>query len=239
MNSQKKTKLILVIAIIIIALASTGCERTYEEATDENLATPEMAGDGFTTPLPAVEGMEDLLELGAQTAAAEAAAGLGGDTPPGVATSTAQPVAAGSTETLSAPVAASVTPPVLATTAVAPPTAVVGKPSSYTLKQGEFPYCIARRFNVDPKELLNLNGITSALAQTYQPGLTLSIPQSSGVFPPPRARHAHPISYTVPQNTTVYGVACFFGDIDPATITSANTIPDPNNIAANTVLQIP
>ena len=239
MKAQKKTKLFLVIAIIIIAIASTGCERTYE-AIDENLATPEVAGDGFSTPLPEVDGMEGLLELGAQTLEAQTltaeAGGADADAPAEAETEDAQPADTEATETPET--AATVTPPVIATTVV-DPAALVGKPASYTLKKGEFPYCIARRFNVDPKELLSLNSISSAQAQTYQPGLTLSIPQSAAAFPPPRARHAHPISYTVPSNTTVYGVACFFGDIDPATITSANTIPDINNIAAGTVLQIP
>jgi LysM repeat protein len=82
-----------------------------------------------------------------------------------------------------------------------------------------------------------LNNLSSAQAQSLQPGLTLSIPQS-GTFPGDRALHAHPVSYTVPSNTNVYGVACFFGDVDPATIISANNIADPNNIPAGTVLQI-
>src|SRR5690606_3962464 len=35
------------------------------------------------------------------------------------------------------------------------------RPSTYTLQKGEFPYCIARRFNVDPTQLLSMSGLTT------------------------------------------------------------------------------
>ena len=35
------------------------------------------------------------------------------------------------------------------------------RPATYILQSGEFPYCIARRFNVDPDALLSASGLTS------------------------------------------------------------------------------
>ena len=241
MNTQKKTRVILIIAIVIIMLALTSCERAYAPI-DESLATPVIEGDGFAEPLPS-DNIDGLLESGAQTATA-LAAGVGGDAPPGGVTPEAaapaseDPTAVPEGVTLTPEALSPVDPTPTPTTTVAPPTAVVGKPASYTLKKGEFPYCIARRFNIDPTELLNLNNLTSAQAQSLQPGLTLSIPQSGKAFPSARALHAHPVSYTVPSNTNVYGIACFFGDVDPAAIVSRNNIADPNNVTAGTVLQI-
>ena len=241
MNTQKKTRLILITAIVITTLALTGCTREYAPI-EESLATPVIEGDGFAEPLPS-DNIDGLLESGAQTATA-LAAGVGGDAPPGVEVTeaasagedpTAVPEGVTVTPESESPVDPTATP---TATAIAPPTAVVGKPASYTLKKGEFPYCIARRFNIDPSELLALNNLSSTQAQSLQPGLTLSIPQSGKAFPSARALHAHPVSYTVPSNTNVYGIACFFGDVDPAAIVSRNNIADPNNVTAGTVLQI-
>lgn len=242
MTTKRKISFIFVFILLAGLLTLSACTRSYEsiDETQETLATPE--GD-FAEPLPS--DMEGVIEAGAQTATAIA---LGESAPPAAEeANTEETVLTPSAEegTEEAPTAdpaadaeATVTPPVLDPTAAAP-TAVVGKPASYTLEKGEFPYCIARRFNVDPKELLALNNLSNTQAQTFQPGLTLSIPQSGAVFPEPRARYTHPMTYTVPSATTVYGVACYFGDVDPAAIVSSNKIADPNNIAAGTVLNIP
>jgi LysM repeat protein len=104
------------------------------------------------------------------------------------------------------------------------PTAISGRPASYTLQKGEFPYCIARRFDVDPSELLALNRL--ARGDIYYPNLTLKIPQSGDPFPPPRQLNNRPDTYTVADpSMTLYGVACYYGDIDPATIAQANNLP--------------
>jgi len=96
-----------------------------------------------------------------------------------------------------------------------------GCTSPYTLQKGEFPYCIARRCNVDPAELLSLNGLASG--EIYYPNLTLNLPQSGKSFPPPRSRRSHPETYTVSDaSLTVSGVACVYGDVHPNDILQAN-----------------
>jgi spore germination protein YaaH len=105
------------------------------------------------------------------------------------------------------------------------------------LQNGEFPYCIARRFNVDPDALLSASGLTSP--DLYYPGLTLTIPQS-GAFPGGRMLATHPTTYSVLSgDETLYSVACKFGDIDPATIASANAISISAKLTAGQKLQIP
>jgi len=234
MIAQKKSGIILITALIMMALITIGCERSYAPL-DESLATPTIEGESaFPEALPS--DMEGVFAAGAQTSTALAAAG------DAAASTTETPTGdvelSPEAESPAGPTATATLPVIAATTAV-PTTAIVGKPASYTLKKGEFPYCIARRFNIDPGELLALNNLSSAQAQSLQPGLTLSIPQSGSSFPSTRALNAHPVSYTVPQNTTVYGIACYFGDVDPAAIMSGNTIVDPNNVTAGTILKIP
>jgi LysM repeat protein len=112
------------------------------------------------------------------------------------------------------------------------------RPTSYTLQKGEFPYCIARRFNINPNELLSLNGLTDG--ELYYPNLTLKIPQTGNPFPTDRALHTHPVTYTVPSSgTTVYGVACYFGDVEPAAIAAANGIAVSAALTTGQQLAIP
>ncbi len=59
---------------------------------------------------------------------------------------------------------ATATATVTPTIPVTPASPTTGpRPASYTLQIGEYPYCIARRFNVDPKELLTLNALSSGM----------------------------------------------------------------------------
>ena len=237
MIAQKISGILTITALMIIALVVTGCRQSYAPI-DESLATPVVEGES-EFPATLASDMEGVFAAGAETSTAIAVASGAPTVNAALEPSATVDPAAGETATPSptsdAPTS---TLPVVATETVVPPTVIGGRPASYTLKKGEFPYCIARRFNIDPTELLNLNNLTSAQAQSLQPGLTLSIPQSGKAFPSARALHAHPVSYTVPSNTNVYGIACFFGDVDPAAIVSRNNIADPNNVTAGTVLQI-
>jgi len=239
--APKKSVFILITAFIMMAFVTVGCEKSYAPI-EESQATPTLDGE-FPEALPS--GMEDVFESGAQTATALAIASgaapvESGPTP--LAPSTTTPDTSGDADSPSPTVAASAesTLPVMPTVTNTPIVSSGTNLSKYTLKKGEFPYCIARRFNVDPSELLNLNGLSNEQARSLQPGLTLNIPQGGKVFPPPRYLIAHPKdNYKVPQSMTVYAVACLFGDIDPNAIINANTIPDINNIPAGTLLQIP
>ncbi len=111
-------------------------------------------------------------------------------------------------------------------------------PTTYTLQEGEFPYCIARRFNVNPNELLRLNGLSDGMI--YQPGLQLRIPQSGNPFPGERALRPHPATYTVEKaNMTLYAVACLFGDVYPEAIARANDLQLSAQLTVGQTLNIP
>ncbi|OJX44757.1 MAG: hypothetical protein BGO78_07040 [Chloroflexi bacterium 44-23] len=116
------------------------------------------------------------------------------------------------------------------------PTATPGKPTTYTLKDGEFPYCIARRFDVNPGDLLAINNIGGNVA----PGTTLKIPTDSK-WPAEfeRSLREHPGTYTVQAGQTIYEIACLYGDADPDAIIVANSLKEPYTLSAGQVLQIP
>ncbi len=127
--------------------------------------------------------------------------------------------------------------PLATATFAAIATATPGIPSSYTLKQDEFPYCIARRFNVDPEELLSLNGLSRT--SLYYEGLVLRIPQTGAKFPGPRALIAHPASYVVKSGETIYMIACMYGDVDPNAIILANSLTSPYTLTPGSTIRVP
>ena len=112
-------------------------------------------------------------------------------------------------------------------------------PDLYTLQNGELPYCIAKRFNVDFLELLNLNNLNRPAA--IGPGFTLKIPQDGKPYSGNRIDHAHPSTYIVESSSqTIYGIACYFGDVYPDAIALLNNLPINNPpLSAGQKLLIP
>ena len=224
MANRKSAILFSLIALTAILISA--CERSFSNVP---LETPDAEVTSlFVSPFPTSDNpMAMVEELSTGTALAETAAALTAGTPlaPAAAgteitpdiNATATPTLGISSGTTAAPALANVTPGVTQPA----PTLTVNRPASYTLQKGEFPFCIARRFNVDPQELLSLNGLGSG--EIYYPNLTLTIPQSGKPFPGTRARNAHPVTYTVASaNMTIYELACYYGDVDPAAIIQAN-----------------
>jgi LysM repeat protein len=221
MANRKKSTILFSLLVLTAILISAGTRPFAPQAT------PVAEGTSlFVSPFPTSDNpMAMVEELSTGTALAETAAALTAGTP--LATS-----ASGTEITPDVNASATPTLDLLGVTTVAPtsttplatqqqPTLTVNRPASYTLQKGEFPYCIARRFNVDPGELLRVNGLANG--DIYYPNLTLTIPQS-GNFPGTRWLRAHPETYTVPSaNMTVNGVACVYGDVDPAAIVQANS----------------
>ncbi len=115
-------------------------------------------------------------------------------------------------------------------------TSTPGKPATYAVHEGEFCYCLARRFNVNPDTLISLNAACSSAA--LQPGASISIP-ATGSWPGDRALKQHPTTYTVRSGDTIYTIACYFGDVDPNVIIAANGLVSPYTLTVGKVLQIP
>lgn len=226
---------VLASTLMLIAIIATACNQPYSQQPSVT-NTPIDPNSLFATPIGQTPSMGDVETFGTGTALA-----LSG-TPAGIATQTEGIAPVIGTQDLSATVTAtplvSVNPTSTlaisgtqvsgtvvsgATSGPLPTSVPVGvRPAEYQLKPGEFPYCIARRFDVDPAELLRLNGLSSG--DIYYPNRTLRIPQS-GSFPGTRALQNHPAPYTVrSSNETIYSVACLFGDVDPGAIAANNNI---------------
>lgn len=118
------------------------------------------------------------------------------------------------------------------------PAAEYLRPTIYLLQANEFPYCIARRFNVDPTELLSLNGLSDS--QTFYTGMSILIPQTGKPFPFERVLRPHPSSHVVyEKGETIQGIACLFGDVDPNDIAQTNQIPIDSVLFIGQRLNIP
>ncbi len=235
------------IALAVLALVLLpACTRSASQAP---LATPTLEA-GIVQPAAATpaEGMELIQQIATQTAMAGGGQPEAGGTPaPADANTT--PVSANVTpvDANTTPVVAiSTLPPLSGQAATNTPlpsptpqviSQPVSAPGTYTLQYGEFPYCIARRFNVDPDELLRANGLVDS--QILQPGLVLTIPSGGKPFPGPRALISHPATYTALSGDTIYGIACKFGDVDPMAIANANGLTAPYKLTPGTQLQIP
>jgi LysM repeat protein len=111
-----------------------------------------------------------------------------------------------------------------------------GPPATYTLEQGEFPYCIARRFNVSIAELLSLNGLT--INSATSPGQELQIPQTGNPYEGTRALHDHPTTYKIQSGDTLNIIACYFGDVSPDMISLQNNLHS-TDLPVGEVLYIP
>jgi LysM repeat protein len=209
----KKMSLIIALAVAAVFLLAA-CERS---ASNSPLATPTTKS---SNPVSLPTGISLVEAWGTSTA---------------IYQHTAEGLLTASPTTVP-PSGATATPITGTTPVIVVPTATPGRPATYKLHTGEFPYCIARRFNVDPDNLLALNGLNQG--QTLQPGLVLHIPQT-GSFPGTRALHSHPTTYTVAVDDNIYKIACYFGDIDPTAIAAANGLALTTPLATGRVLNIP
>lgn len=237
--SHKKYGLLIIGILLLSTVLIAGCTQSLSQAP-KSTATVIPTG-AFVLPLPSSENpMEAIQQFAQETSAAQTATANGG-TPATPAT----PITA-TAETLTPQTG--ITPTnAIATTAVAiiptitpggPTLAPLTRPQTYILQKDEFPYCIARRYNVDPQQLLQLSGLTSP--DVYYEGLKLTIPQS-GSWPGSAVLRNHPDTYTVTGNedTTVYGVACKYGNVDPNAIASINGITATTKLTIGQKLQIP
>jgi LysM repeat protein len=208
------TVFILVAALLILSLSA--CTLSASKGITEG---------GETTgefPVPEDENM-GLFDLAAtQTASAAVLPSAEEATPLAAFTATPLPTAL--------PTATAVPQIQIEPTAGKPPT-------TYTLQKGEFPFCIARRFNVNQNELLALNGL--GLNSTVLPGTKLKIPQTGNPFVSDRSLIDHPTQYTVKAGDTIYTIACKFGDVSPDMIALANNLKEPYNLTVGQTLEIP
>jgi len=109
-------------------------------------------------------------------------------------------------------------------------------PATYTLQDGEYVFCIARRFDVNVSELLELNNL--APDTLVGPGLELQIPQTGDPFEGDRSLQDHPTTYTVQEGDSLGSIACSFGDVSPELIMQQNGLSS-SDLTPGTELVIP
>jgi LysM repeat protein len=228
MNKTIKTAfLVVMIASFVFA---TGCNL---KASTVPTVMPTVTSElNFITPTAGGQSITN--QIATQTAAAGK---------PAVATATkAAPEGAKATAT---PVAVKPTtaPAVVANTATSAPTAVptaVKRPDTYTIQRGEWPICIARRYNLNLAAFFALNGADKGMNWRPSVGAVVKIP-ATGTWDTAngaRALHTH-ADYKVVSGDTVYTIACYFGDVTPEGILTANGLAKDSDVKAGATLKIP
>lgn len=123
-----------------------------------------------------------------------------------------------------------------------PPTEIVAvptltRPAEYTLMEGEYIFCIARRFDLSPDDLLSVNNLgPDDLLST---GTVLQIPQTSTWEGEGRVRLPHPATHSVEAGETIYSIACDYGDVTPEAIIAVNGLEEPYDLTVGQALNIP
>jgi LysM repeat protein len=236
--ARMKRGMLIASMLVLASIVLSACNQPYSQAPAVT-NTPIPQSNLFASAQPTTMGDVSTFATGSAVAQLTTSPGA-----PAASTATVAPGVTPLAVTATNTPLVSVNPTATATLAVVPnaPSStsipVGSRPASYTLQPGEFVYCIARRFNVDPDEILALNGIVDS--QTIYPGLVIKIPQSGNAFPGSRMLRNHPASYTVTgTDETVYSVACAFGDADPAKIAQNNNISVGTNLTVGQTLNIP
>jgi len=207
----------VVVSVLLIALLLSGCNLSASEAPP----TPTNQG-AMPTPILI---QTDSPYFQTQTAMAEAKDLA---TPTESQEETQEP----SVDFTPTPTATQTEPPTQQ--AVVP---TLTRPAEYTLKEGEFPYCIARRYNLAPEVLMTLNDINEG--DLIAPGTILQIPQTGTWSEGNRARNPHPTTHTVKSGENLYSIACYYGDVSPEAIIALNGLQEPYSLTIGQTLDIP
>lgn len=230
---SKKVIIALIIAVTMV-LALSACTRS---ASPNIISVPTSTTQGAIPATPQPTDLSLVQAWGTSTAIyVQTAQAMGLIT---AAPTAVPPQSSESTTPVIPPTGAPTNTPLPGTTpVVVVPTATLGRPATYTLHDGEHPFCLARRFNVDPNALLSANGLTETQARSLLIGTTLTIPQT-GSYPGNRVLTPHPAQYTVAVNDSIYRIACNYGDVDPSAIAAANGITLTTPLTTGQILNIP
>lgn len=233
----------LLVMTVTIALAATACTRAA--------STPPASTSGATGatqgPLSGSEATMEAVRSALLTQTAQArillpTARPTTEVPPTLtptSTVTATPVAVVATE-----VPSNTPEPTALSGATTPPTAVPTSSgggdgySEYTVQPGEWVYSIARKFGVDPQDIIHLNNLVDPY--TLYPGDVIKIPSGGNVPVPPSGLGSTEsgTTYTVELGDYVSSIASEFGVTSDAIIT-ANNLTYPYTLYPGQVLTIP
>jgi LysM repeat protein len=223
MANQRLRKLFSLLAIALIVLALSACTRS---ASTPPAATDEGGAAGAQSETQATM---DAVRSAILTQTAQAEEG-GGALP----TPTETPAEAAET-----PAAAETT---VGTEATATP---LGQEIEYTVQPGDWIFKIAREFDVDPQEIIDLNNLANP--SQLAPGMVLKIPVEGTTIEPtvegtPAAVTGTPTGGTtihiVQPGEWIWQIARLYG-VDPQAIIDANNLSSPSTISPGDELIIP
>ncbi len=123
------------------------------------------------------------------------------------------------------------------TSAPTPTLQALTRPQSWAVQGGETVYCLSRRFDVDPGDMLSINNLYAGSMLNI--GDVLLIPQTGSWPGGDRQILEHPDTWTVTAGETVYEIACAYGDVWPEHIIQANGLTEPYDLSGIETLQIP
>jgi len=226
---------LLVIGLILLGLCLASCNRSIS-ATRQSAASPvPPTVDELSKTRTAIAG-----QIFATETAGELTPGVQTQKTTAVPTSVAPTTPATPIATVKVATTKQATPVVKATAAPQHPAAIQpgrALPHIYWLQGGEFPFCIARRFNIDPGQLMCVNGCCNG--QAFFPGQGLIIPDNPLPFRGRRSLHFHPATWRVGPGDSIYRIACFFGDVDPISLAQFNGLTPPYQLQWGQILNIP
>lgn len=223
MATQRLRKLLSILAIALFVFAISACTRsasTPPPAPDESDSTGAQSETQATM---------DAVRSAILTQTAQAGEG-------GVATPTATEAPSEADETVTADETT------VASGATATP---LGQEIEYTVQAGDWIFKIAREFNVDPQDIIDLNNFTDTTR--LSPGMVLKIPVAGTTVNPTVEGSPIPTTGTPSSGTTVHivqpgewiwQIARTYG-IDPQAIIDANNLTSPSNISPGDELIIP
>lgn len=221
---RSSRNLIIILVMGMLAIGLTACKLPASKGPE----TPVVTSEGF--PVPG----ETQPSGGSQgnTSATQTAQAA----QPGMNQTQVAPQNPTQSSAYPAPTSVPGAPPATAAPVVYVEPTPGGPPATYTLAEGEFPFCIARRFDVNQNELLQLNNLTP---QSFvYAGQELTMPQTGNPFDGARTLHEHPTNYKIVEGDTLNTIACYFGDVSPDMIALQNGLTT-TDLPPGEVLVIP
>lgn len=215
-----KKKTIIMIAVLALILLVSACQRSASKAP---VTTPETI-DQVGTPLPVDQQIMNAT-MTAQSIIEDF----------NMPTQVVQnPLGTEVVITQAPPTAVPTPTPTYAPT---PTMQTLTRPQTWAVQGGETVYCLARRFDVDPGEMLQINNLYAGSMLSI--GDVLNVPQSGSWPGGERELLPHPDTWTVTPGETVYQIACAYGDVWPEHIIQANNLKEPYDLTGIETLDIP
>jgi len=199
--------------LVIIALSFTACTRSA------STPPPSDEGEAQEAPVDDTQATMDAVRSAILTQTAQASEGSEGAP---TATATSTPIVSGTL--------------VVATPEATPTTMGM---TEYTVKSGDWIWQIARSFNVDPQEIIDLNDLTAP--SQIKPGMVLKIPVPAVTFEAtgtPGTPQAGGTVHIVKPGEWIWQIARTYG-VDPQDIIDANNLVNPRMIQPGQELVIP